>query len=1514
MKKRSTTHESNEIHRTAEQTQLSSASHLQQLFDEMTNGFALHEIICDKNGKPVDYRFLQLNAAFERQTGLVAGDILGKRALEVIPGLEPYWIETYGRVALTGQSERFENYTKALHKTFSVVAYSPQSGQFAVLFEDITERRQAEELLIRRNQDLDLSNAVNTALNNGESLEAVFNLISEKVKIIFNSFGSTVNLVNADQTHLVMQNLVIPDWLVKSIEKLTGINIPRIEHDLQTAHPYHTVFTTGRAQLINDPEGIQEFTKGYIHCLKAPEKTRNRLKKLIPSISKLTGRRSVMVVPLLSNNVIIGTLDIGSSEHYGEEDLLRLEAIAASLTTVILRKQADDELVANEEKYRSLFNSMSEGVAINELIMDEDGKVVDYIILDVNAAFEINTPFTAKDVLGKRATAIYQMSPEYITSWWQQHVEMGQTAYTELYNEPAQRWHAITTTRPVGKRFYTIFSDITGRKLAEQKLQESAGNLQAILDANLDAVFLIEPDGTTVAANLGLADRFGIKREELIGTNTYDLLDQQAAEYRRKFMDQVIASGKPVRFEDERSGITMENSIYPVLGEHGKVIRLAIFGRDVSERKKAERSLAESEERFRLMIENAPLGYQSLDIDGNFIHINPAWLAILGYEPEEVIGQWFGDFLAPDYRDAFRERFPIFKAAGQIHSEFEMLHKNGSSIFVAFEGRIGYNASGEFKQTHCMLQDITEKRQIEGQIRRSESELKKAQSFAHVGSWVWNIKTGHLEWSDEMHKIFGIPKETFSGNLQEVVSIAIHPDDRQMVEESNLAIATTGKAIPLEYRILHSDGSQRVVWTEAGELEKDAEGNPALLRGIVMDITERKLTEDELREERQRLVGILKGTNAGTWEWNVQTGETIFNDRWAEIIGYTLDEISPISIETWKKYAHPDDLKISGELLERHFCGEIDYYEFESRMKHKDGNWVWVVDRGKVISWVEDGKPLVMMGTHQDITKSKRAEEALQESERRYRERATELETIMDIAPVALWIAQDPSCHVIIGNRAANELHRIKPDQNASLTPGTTQQTPPNQLKIFHDGVEMQTHELPLQICTSKGIDIKDYESQIILEDGTVVHEIGNASPLYDENGQLRGAVGAFMDITGLKQIEEELRRRAEELNALQKTVFDITAAQSLPGLLESIVERACQLVGAHGGGLYLTDPAKKEVHCDVSYKTDVNFVGVVIKYGEGISGRVAQTGEPLYIEDYKNWAGRAQSFDVERPFSAVLGVPLLWGGQVNGVIDVIHYEEGKTFTQADMDMLNIFAGHAAIAIENSRLLEASQAGEDQVRKLSTRLAEAEENERRRIARELHDQVGQSLSALSINMNIMHSQVPEFLPGFKRRLDDSLMLIDQTTDHIRHLMSELRPAVLDDYGLKAALDWAVGSIAKRTNLKFLVEGECNRFPPRIEIALFRIAQEALGNISRHAHARNVKVLLTQAGPEMSMSITDDGVGFDPSNVAATEKSGWGLRLMAERAESIGASLQVESTPGKGTCITARYHDDNYTGG
>ena len=137
------------------------------------------------------------------------------------------------------------------------------------------------------------------------------------------------------------------------------------------------------------------------------------------------------------------------------------------------------------------------------------------------------------------------------------------------------------------------------------------------------------------------------------------------------------------------------------------------------------------------------------------------------------------------------------------------------------------------------------------------------------------------------------------------------------------------------------------------------------------------LLQKELSDRGRRLNSIIEGTHVGTWEWNVQSGEAIFNERWAEIIGYTLDELSPISIKTWSMYCHPDDLKHSGELLEKHFAKELAYYECEARMRHKDGHWVVVLDRGKVTSRTADGKPLLMSGTHQDITERRSIENKL---------------------------------------------------------------------------------------------------------------------------------------------------------------------------------------------------------------------------------------------------------------------------------------------------------------------------------------------------------------------------------------------------------------------------------------------------------------------------------------------------------------------------------------------------------
>ena len=135
--------------------------------------------------------------------------------------------------------------------------------------------------------------------------------------------------------------------------------------------------------------------------------------------------------------------------------------------------------------------------------------------------------------------------------------------------------------------------------------------------------------------------------------------------------------------------------------------------------------LEQSEERFKTLFQEAPLGYQSLDANGNFLEVNEQWLAMLGYTRDEVIGKWFGDFVAPEHRNAFRERFPIFKAQGQIHSEFKMLHKSGAAIFIAFDGKIGYDIDGDFLQTHCILQNVTVQRQMEEDLRASEEQYRR---------------------------------------------------------------------------------------------------------------------------------------------------------------------------------------------------------------------------------------------------------------------------------------------------------------------------------------------------------------------------------------------------------------------------------------------------------------------------------------------------------------------------------------------------------------------------------------------------------------------------------------------------------------------------------------------------------------------------------------------------------------------------------------------------------------------
>ena len=270
--------------------------------------------------------------------------------------------------------------------------------------------------------------------------------------------------------------------------------------------------------------------------------------------------------------------------------------------------------------------------------------------------------------------------------------------------------------------------------------------------------------------------------------------------------------------------------------------------------------------------------------------------------------------------------------------------------------------------------DITARKNAEDALRM-ERDLFSA---GPVMTIVWEARSG---WpvrfvSKNCLDILGYRPEELTAQSFLYESL-IHPEDQsRVVDEMECHTRDMVGHTEQSYRLLSKSG--QYIWIyDFTKFIRNREGEVTSACGYILDQSRMKEMERTLAEERERLAGIIDGTNVGTWEWNIETGKTQFNERWAEIIGYDLKEISPTSIQVWERLTHPDDLIKCYGLLEKHFDFQTSHYEAELRMRHKDGHWVWVLDRGKVSSWTPDGRPFVMHGTHQDITDRKTAEAEL---------------------------------------------------------------------------------------------------------------------------------------------------------------------------------------------------------------------------------------------------------------------------------------------------------------------------------------------------------------------------------------------------------------------------------------------------------------------------------------------------------------------------------------------------------
>ncbi|MDP3387458.1 MAG: PocR ligand-binding domain-containing protein [Eubacteriales bacterium] len=312
-------------------------------------------------------------------------------------------------------------------------------------------------------------------------------------------------------------------------------------------------------------------------------------------------------------------------------------------------------------------------------------------------------------------------------------------------------------------------------------------------------------------------------------------------------LERTRTSGIPYELELETVTKDGSNGWMWVRGEAEKdsdrnIVSLRGAAQDITERKKMEHQIKQSEERFQLLFNKAPLGYQSLDFEGCFIDVNQKWLETLGYSKEEVIGKWFGDFLCPEYVEGFRQRFPIFKAQGYIHSEFEMLTKDGQRLFIAFDGKVGYNVEGEFKQTHCILQDITDQRRTEKALIESEEKHRLLITQMTQGIAVHEVVLNEvgdvidycfIDSNQAFERLTGLKREDIIGRkVREVMPTIEHSWIQKYGH-----VAMTGEPLFFEdYSKVLGKHFEVVAYSP----------KPKQFATIFSDITERKKVENEL--------------------------------------------------------------------------------------------------------------------------------------------------------------------------------------------------------------------------------------------------------------------------------------------------------------------------------------------------------------------------------------------------------------------------------------------------------------------------------------------------------------------------------------------------------------------------------------------------------------------------------------------------------------------------------------------
>jgi PAS domain S-box-containing protein len=632
----------------------------------------------------------------------------------------------------------------------------------------------------------------------------------------------------------------------------------------------------------------------------------------------------------------------------------------------------EENLRDSEEKFRYVFESANVGKSITS----PDGKI------SVNKAFADMLGYTREELAHKTwqmLTPEEEIEPiqEILQSLLIGDRDTARLNKHYIHKNGSYVWADVSTVirrNEDGKplHFITTIVDISAQKRSEEALIHSHDLMRYIIEHNRNAIAVHDKDMNYVYVSQRYLQDFNITDKNIIGKNHYEVLPDIPQKWRE--VHQKALKGEILSAEEDfyiREDGTKEWTRWecrPWYESDGSIGGIIIYTELITKRRQMEQALRESDERLRLAINSAQQGIYDLNLKTGETIVNDIFAKMLGYDPvtfKESVTFWQERLHPDDYVrviNAFQKY--INGESDEYKIEFRQKTAKGDWIWIFSVGNIvEYDEEGNPLRMLGTHTNVTHSKNAEHET------MLFSRIFEDSLNEIYIFEANTFKFRQVNHAALnnlGFSME----ELRNMTPVDLKPLISWEEFENLVKPLRFGEKEQIVLETIHQRKDQTIYPIEA-RLQLLQFDNEMLFTAIILDITQRKQTEEILLSERQRFADIIAGTNIGTWEWNVQSGECVFNERWAEIIGYTLEEISPVSIDTWRKFTHPEDFTASQNALEQHFKQELEFYEQEIRMMHKDGHWVWVLDRGKVGSWSKDGKALIMHGTHQDITERK---------------------------------------------------------------------------------------------------------------------------------------------------------------------------------------------------------------------------------------------------------------------------------------------------------------------------------------------------------------------------------------------------------------------------------------------------------------------------------------------------------------------------------------------------------------